>query len=107
MLKKCSYFQAGGVARLCSVKKSVLKNSSKFTGKHLCQSLFFNKVAGLSLQLKRDFAEEFSGEMRGRVRIGRPKQVWEKNLMFSCRSLLLTVKYLPDKKVSRSSSNSS
>ena len=28
-------------------KKGVLKNSTKFTGKHLCQSLFFNKVAGL------------------------------------------------------------
>ena len=24
-----------------------LKNFAKFTGKHLCQSLFFNKVAGL------------------------------------------------------------
>ena len=24
-----------------------LKNLAKFTGKHLCQSLFFNKVAGL------------------------------------------------------------
>ena len=27
-------------------KKSVLKNLAKFIGKHLCQSLFFNKVAG-------------------------------------------------------------
>ena len=25
----------------CSVKKGVLKNFAKFTGKHLCQSLFF------------------------------------------------------------------
>ena len=25
-------------------KKGVLKNFAKFTGKHLCQSLFFNKV---------------------------------------------------------------
>ena len=31
-------------------KKGVLANFAKFTGKHLCQSLFFNKVAGLSLQ---------------------------------------------------------
>ena len=31
----------------CSMKKGVLKNFTKFTGKHLCQSLFFNKVAGL------------------------------------------------------------
>ena len=29
-------------------KKSVLRNFAKFTGKHLCQGLFFNRVAGLS-----------------------------------------------------------
>ena len=28
-------------------EKGVLRNFSKFTGKHLCQSLFFGKVAGL------------------------------------------------------------
>ena len=28
-------------------KKGVLTNFAKFTGKHLCQRLFFNKVAGL------------------------------------------------------------
>ena len=28
-------------------KKGALRNSAKFTGKHLCQSLFFNRVAGL------------------------------------------------------------
>ena len=28
-------------------KTGVLKNSAKFAGKHLCWSLFFNKVAGL------------------------------------------------------------
>ena len=31
----------------CSMKKGVLKNFTKFTGNHLCQSLFLNKVAGL------------------------------------------------------------
>ena len=30
------------------LKKDVLKSFTKFTGKHLRQSLFFNKVAGLS-----------------------------------------------------------
>ena len=30
-----------------SVKKGVPRNLTKFTGKHLCQGLFFNKVAGL------------------------------------------------------------
>ena len=28
-------------------KKGVLRSFVKFTGKHLCQSIFFNKVAGL------------------------------------------------------------
>ena len=28
-------------------EKGVLKNLAKFTGKHLCQSLLFNKVSGL------------------------------------------------------------
>ena len=30
----------------CSMKKGVLRNFTKFTGKHLCLSLFFDKVAG-------------------------------------------------------------
>ena len=34
----------------CSMKKGVFRNFTKFTGKHLCQSLFFNKVAGLRPQ---------------------------------------------------------
>ena len=34
----------------CSMKKGVLRNLAKFTGRHLCQSLFFNKVAGLRPQ---------------------------------------------------------
>ena len=29
-----------------SVKKGVLKNFTRFTGKHLCQGLFLNEVAG-------------------------------------------------------------
>ena len=29
-----------------SYKKDFLKNFAKFTGKHLCQSLCFNKLAG-------------------------------------------------------------
>ena len=30
------------------MQKGVLRNFTKFTGKHLCQSFFFNKVAGLT-----------------------------------------------------------
>ena len=37
--------------RRCSVRKSVLGNFAKFTGKHLRQSLFFNKVVGRRLHL--------------------------------------------------------
>ena len=33
--------------RRCSVRKGVLRNFAKFTGKHLCQSHFFKKVVGL------------------------------------------------------------
>ena len=33
--------------RSCSVKKDALKSFAKFTGKHLCWSLFLNKVEGL------------------------------------------------------------
>ena len=33
--------------RKCSIKKGVPRNFSKFTGQHLCQGFFFNKVAGL------------------------------------------------------------
>ena len=33
-----------------SVKKGVLRNFAKFTGKHLCQSLFYNNVAGSHMQ---------------------------------------------------------
>ena len=29
---------------MCSVRRDVLKSFAKFTGKHLCQSLFLNKV---------------------------------------------------------------
>ena len=48
--------------RLCSVRKSVLRNLAKFTGEHLSQNLFFNKVAGPDLQLysKRDSGTDVS-----------------------------------------------
>ena len=35
------------VAQGCSVRKNVLRNFAKFTGKHLRQILFFTKVASL------------------------------------------------------------
>ena len=43
----------------CSIKKGVLRNFTKFTGNHLCQSLSFNKVTGLrpATLLKMNFVE--------------------------------------------------
>ena len=35
------------IHRRCSVRKGVLGNFARFTGKHLCQSVFLNQVAGL------------------------------------------------------------
>ena len=47
--------------------KGVLRNFTKFTGKHLCQSLCFNKVAGLRPEAcnfikKETLTQEFSYE---------------------------------------------
>ena len=39
------------------MKKGVLRNFTEFTGKHLCQGLFFNKVARLK---KETLAQMFS-----------------------------------------------
>ena len=40
--KSCAEAATGGVC-----KKGALRNFAKFTRKHLCQNLFFNKNAGL------------------------------------------------------------
>ena len=47
--------------RRCSVGEGVLRNFAKFLGKHLCQSFFFEKVAGLRKKetLTRVFSCEF------------------------------------------------
>ena len=37
------------------MKKGVLRNFAKFTGKYLCRSLFFNKAAGLEAFIKKRF----------------------------------------------------
>ena len=51
----------------CSAKKSVLRNFTKFAGKHLCRSLFFNKVADLACNVieKETPAQVFSCEFCG------------------------------------------
>ena len=45
--------------RRCSLRKGILRNFAKFTGKHLCQGLFFNKVAGFVTLLKSHFGMGF------------------------------------------------
>ena len=46
------------------LKKGAFRNLAKFTGNHLCQSLFFNKVAGL-----RPFSQYTSGRLLLKVAI--------------------------------------
>ena len=40
-------------------KKGVLRTFTKFTGKHLCHRLFFNKIAGKKEPLTQVFSCEF------------------------------------------------
>ena len=47
----CNYQNIEAVVKVFC-KKGVLRNFTKFTGKHLCQCLFFNKVAGLRTRWK-------------------------------------------------------
>ena len=46
-------------------EKGFLENFTRFTGKHLCQSLFFNKVAGptLSTIILSDYDEVFKPDL--------------------------------------------
>ena len=39
---------------MCFMKRGVLRNFAKFTGKHLCQSIFFNKIADVCNFIKKD-----------------------------------------------------
>ena len=53
--RKLDYIRSSRPEAFCKI--GVLRNFAKFTGKQLCQSLFFNKVAGLwstTLLKKRD-----------------------------------------------------
>ena len=51
------------VARRCPVRKGVLRIFSKVTGKHLCQILYFNKVAEACNFIKiKTLAQVFSYE---------------------------------------------
>ena len=45
-LVRCQFTAVLQINQRCSIQKSILKKFAKFTGKHLCQTFFFNKVAG-------------------------------------------------------------
>ena len=45
------------------MKKGGFRNSTKFTGKHLCQSLSLNKVGGRNFIKNENLAEVFSCEL--------------------------------------------
>ena len=52
-MNRSSCTQIRSSYRRCSIKKGVPRNFTKFIGKQLCQSLFFNKVAGPATLLKK------------------------------------------------------
>ena len=53
--------------RRCSIKKAVLRIFSKFTGNHLCQSFFFNKVAGPKGFIKKGALEQVCNFIKKRL----------------------------------------
>ena len=73
------------------LKKDIFKNFAKFTKKHRCPSLFFDKVAGLAYNFveKETLAQEFSSEFCK----------YFKNIYFAeiYERLLLTIKKLTKK----------
>ena len=44
---KCCFLLKAEAATWGVLKKGVLRNFTQFTGRHLCQRLFFNKAAGV------------------------------------------------------------
>ena len=46
------------------MRKGVLRNFTKFTGKHLCQSLFFNKAEAYNFIKTKVFSCEFAKFLR-------------------------------------------
>ena len=81
------------------MEKDVLKNFKKFTVKHLCQSLFFNKLSGIrfaTLSKKKTelFSYEFCETTSGRLPLAVVSavsftRVINSNVMFSSHILLI------------------
>ena len=53
----CMLFRSSRPEVFC--KKGILRNFAKFTRKHLCQRLSFNKVAGPAIFLKKRLGHRF------------------------------------------------
>ena len=92
--------------RRCSVRKGVLRNFAKLSGKHLCQSLFFNKVAVLRAvtitkkqTLRQMFSCEFCVISKSKFfteHLWATASVWSKLSLFKwwyCWQLTLSLKY--------------
>ena len=83
--------------RRCSVRKSVIRNFEKFTGKHLCQGLFFNKVPGSGQRLwRRCFPVNFAKLLRTPFLTEHLRWLLLNNYSFSILtfSIFLTLIYL-------------
>ena len=84
----------------CSVRKSVLRNFVKFTGKHLWQSLFFNKVtAATASDLSRVFTWIFFVYFISTEKWNEKWEIpwWSSNFDFFARvSICLTSKILKE-----------
>ena len=85
--------------RRSSKKYSVLINFAKFPGKHLCQSLFFNKVAGLrhrhryfSVNFAKFGRTPFFTEHPWTTTSGRTLQLSKRTKMLHCQKLFLSPK---------------
>ena len=61
--------------------KGVLRNFTKFTGKHICQSLFFNKKETLAQVLSCEFCEIFKNNF------------FTEHLWTTASNLILNIKY--------------
>ena len=66
IVRVCIYSRT---AEAVTRKKGVLKNFAKFTGKHLCQSLYFDKVARLRLWQKKHWHRGFTVNYENFLRI--------------------------------------
>ena len=79
------------------MKKGVLKNFAKSTGKHLCQSLFFNKVTGLrsaTLLKKRLWHRHFPVNFAKSLRTPFVKNTSGRLLLWTTTSETSNTKYL-------------